>query len=159
MNRKFIGTMAVVVLVFGMLAHAADAGGHGKGKGCHRKGLEGKFSHKAHFLLKNKEELGLSDEQIGKIKDLKINAKKDSIRKNAEIEILAIDIKTGLWKDTVDSEALGKLIDQKYEIKKEKAKSAVNAYAALKNVLTEAQKDKLKGLCKKGIQKERKKSE
>ena len=118
------------------------------------------------FLLKNKEELGLSDKQVGKIKDLKVNTKKNLIRKNAEIEILAIDIKAGLWKDTVDSAMLGKLIDKKYEIKKEKAKSTVNAYAALKNILTKGQKEKLKGLyksrkdsCKKGLHKKHKKSE
>lgn len=131
------------------MALEADAEGHGKGKGCHHKGLEGKFARKAHMILKNKEELGLSDKQVAKIKDLKIKVKKDLIRKNAEIEILALDIKAGLRKDAVQTDKVNKLLDQKYELKKEKAKSVVGGYAALKTILTEKQKEKMKDLWKK----------
>ena len=80
---------------------------------------------------------------------IKLNSKKDTIEKTAEIDILALDIKAGLYGDTVDSAQLGALIDKKYKIKAEKAKATVGAYAALKGVLTEAQKEKMKELYKK----------
>ena len=119
----------------------------------HKKDFGGKVFHKAHFLLKSKEELGLSDKQVKKIKDLKLEAKKDLITKKAEIEVLALDIKAKMHEEKIDTKAINKLIDKKYELKKAKSKSLVGAYAALKNVLTKEQKKKLKGLykkCKKG---------
>lgn len=153
MSKKLIGIVAVLALVFGALALSADAEGYGKEKGYHCKskggGFKEKVSRKACFLLKNKEELGLSDKQVQEIKELKLNAKKDTIKKNAEIEVLALDIKAGLHKGTADSAALDKLIDAKYKLKAEKAKSVVGAYAALKGVLTKPQKEKMKELFKK----------
>ncbi|MCQ9206365.1 MAG: hypothetical protein NG740_00565 [Omnitrophica bacterium] len=153
MSKKLIGIVAVVALVFGALALTAFADGYGKEEGYHGKGkgggFEDKVSCKAYFLLKNKEELGLSDKQIDKIKKLKLSVKKDAIKKSAEIEVLALDIKAGLWKDKANSAALGKLIDKKYKLKAEKAKAAIGAYVALKKVLTKPQKAKMKGLFKK----------
>lgn len=152
MSKRLIGIVAAVALVFGALALTADAGGYGKEKGGHGKGkgggLEEKVSQKARFLLKNKKKLELSDKQIQEIKELELSAKKDAIGKSAEIEALALDIEAGLHKDTVDSVALGKLIDAKYKIKAEKAKAAVGAYVALKGILTKAQKEKMKELFK-----------
>lgn len=144
MCKKLIGIVMALALVFGALTLTADAKGCKKGKG-----FEEKVSCKAHFLLKNKEELELTDAQVDKIKELKLNSKKDTIEKTAEIDILALDIKAGLYGDTVDSAQLGALIDKKYKIKAEKAKATVGAYAALKGVLTEAQKEKMKELYKK----------
>ena len=54
-----------------------------------------------------------------------------------------------MWQNAIDTEAIDALIDKKYEIKKEKAKSMVGAYAELKGILTAEQKDKLKELYKK----------
>lgn len=108
-----------------------------------------KISHQAHFMLINKDELGLSNEQAKKIKELKLKAKKDSIKAEAEIEMIALDIKAKMWEETVDVTAINKLIDQKYEFKKAKAKSLVAVYAELKGILTDEQKEKLKGLWKK----------
>lgn len=149
MNKKFMGTVLVVfTLIFSVLAVEAYARDYGKTKGRHWD-LEEKFLKKAHFFLKNQEELELSDEQIEKIKDLKIKTQKDIIRKDAELEILALDLQSGLWKDTINIDVVNKLIDKKYDLKKGKAKSLVDAYAALKDILTEEQKKKMKDLWKK----------
>ena len=149
MNKKVVAiTFLICTLIFSLVASDAYAGHYGKAKDGHG-GFESKIYRKAHFILKNKEELGLSDKQAKEIKDLKINTKKDLIRKKAEIDILALDIKTAMRKDPVDTDAVGKLIDKKYDLKKEKAKSAIGACAAIRSILTKEQKDKLKGLCKK----------
>jgi len=148
MSKRFI---VAVVLCMAMALNLAafDAyAGHGKEKG-HHFSLEDKFSKKAHFILKNKEELGLSDEQVKQVKDLKIKTKKNLIGKKAEIEILGLDIKAAMWSDPLDVNTVNKLIDKKYDLKKDKAKSLVGAYAALKGLLTEEQKEKMKGLFKK----------
>ena len=117
-------------------------------KGC----LGGKFYHKVMGVIKNQEELGLSDEQVKKLKDLKLSTKKEVIRKKAEIDILAIDIKAAMWEDSIDVNAVNVLIDKKYELKKEKAKALVAACVALKSILTDEQQKKLKSLCKIGKQ-------
>ncbi len=149
MSKKFVGSVLVVfVLVFGILtleAYARDSGKTEK----HHGDFEKKFSYKARFILENKKELGLSDEQVKKIKDLKIKTKKDLIRKKAELDILALDIKGELWKGTIDTDRVNKLIDKKYELKKERAKSSVNTYVALKSILTNEQSKKMKELRKK----------
>ncbi|MFC1666438.1 Spy/CpxP family protein refolding chaperone [Candidatus Omnitrophota bacterium] len=151
MTRRFVAVMFLVfAFIFTMLSSESYAETHGKMKG-HGGGLETKFSYKAGLILKNQEDLGLSDEQAKKIKELKIATKKDLIRKKADIDILAIDIKSKLWEETVDINAINALIDKKYEIKKIKAKSLIAACAALKEILTKEQVKKLRtlyGKCK-----------
>ncbi len=149
MNKKTaIALILTVALMLGVTAFEACAFSGEKTKG-HCKGFGEKFFSKAHLILKNKEELGLSDKQVKEIKDLKIKTKKDLIRKKAEIDIVALDIKAAMWGKKIDTGAINSLIDKKYDLKKEKAKSLVGACAAIKGILTEEQKDKLKDLWKK----------
>ncbi len=143
MCKRFIVLMLLVCFALSTTYVYAE---HGMKKD-HKGDLSSKFYLKAMMVIKNQEELGLSDEQVKKIKDLKITTKKEVIRKKAEIDILAIDIKAAMWEDSVDVNAVNALIDKKYELKKEKTKALIAAYVALKNVFTEEQKKKLKGLC------------
>ncbi|MFH1577829.1 MAG: Spy/CpxP family protein refolding chaperone [Candidatus Omnitrophota bacterium] len=165
MDKKLIGIVLVVfVLIFSAFTVGAysgncpESGGKTSGKTGEKTGekaqgyqggLEEKFAHKAHFILENKEGLGLSEEQVKKIKDLKLETQKGLILKDAEIDIVALDIKDGLYQDTVNASAVNKLIDKKYELKKQKAQSLVSAYAALKNILTDEQKEKMSELFEK----------
>ena len=111
--------------------------------------LDEKFYYKAHLILKNAEELGLSEKRISDIKKLKVSVKKDLISRQAQIDLLAVDIKVEMWEDPMNLNAINSLIEQKYEIKKEKAKALIAAYAKLKGILSEEQKEALKGLYKK----------
>ncbi|UCG35279.1 MAG: hypothetical protein JSW17_00325 [Candidatus Omnitrophota bacterium] len=165
MKGKYLLIVALVaVMTIGLSAALADT--HGRGyegmkKEYHHKeykpqDLKDKFFFKAMHILKNKEELGLSSRQVDKIKDLKLTTKKDLIRKDAEVEILALDIKAGLYEERVNLKAVNELIDKKYDIKRAKAKALVAAYVELKDVLTKAQKEKLKGLWKEHKRKEEK---
>ena len=94
------------------------------------------------------EDLGLSDDQIAKIKALKLDVKKELIQQNADIDIPGIDIKAEMYADTIDVDAINKLISKKYDLKKAKAQYLVTKYAQLKNILTAEQKDKLKDIWK-----------
>ena len=68
--------LVVSVLVSGVYAfHGKDKGKHGKG------GWEEKILRKAGFMLKCQEELGLTEAQVKKIKDLKVKVKKDIIKR------------------------------------------------------------------------------
>ena len=141
--------VAFVVMILALVFSVSQsfAFDHSKGK-MHAEGLDSKFFSKAHFIIQNQEELKLSDEQVGKIKDLKLSTKRGLIKIDAEIELIALDIKAQLMQDSIDTEAINALIDQKYELKKIKTKSLIASYAALKNSLSAEQKKALKKLKK-----------
>jgi len=149
-KRLFISLVVLTVAV--VFCVPATYAGHDQGgckQGGHQKKLDEKVFYKAHFILMNQEELGLTEEQVATIKDLKIATKKDLIKREAEIDLIAVDIKTALWQDTIDVAAVNALIDQKYMLKKEKTKALVAAYATLKNTLSTEQRQAFKEVLKK----------
>ncbi|MFC1755069.1 Spy/CpxP family protein refolding chaperone [Thermoproteota archaeon] len=147
MKAKFlIVCLAVSVLICSVFTSGLYAKDCGKSKG--DISMEGKFSKKIMLIFKNKDSIGLSDEQMIKIKDLKIAIKKDIIRAQAEIDIVAVDMKSQMYNNDVDLDALNKLIDKKYDLKKAKAKLIVGACSALRGILTKEQKEKMKEFMK-----------
>ena len=108
--------------------------------------LKDKFFKKVRFIMKNHEELGLSDEQFDEIKKLKTETKKDIIRKKSQTEVLDVEIHTEMWEDPTNLNTINALIEQKYDIKREKTKNIAEAYSELMKILTQEQRDKLKGL-------------
>jgi len=149
MKAKYGGvTFLVLFLVFGSFAGEVYAFDQGEKEKSHFS-LEDKFSKKTKLILSNQDELGLSDEQVKKVKELKLETKKGLLKANAEIDIIALDIKAKMWTDSIDTNSVNKLIDKKYDLKKEKTKSLVAAYVALKDILTKEQKEKMGELYKK----------
>lgn len=150
--KKYFALALGLVFVLGLMQSVSFAEGQNKfgGGGAHGKSVKEKFFKKVKMIYSYQEEIGVSDEQLAKIKDIKIALKKDLIRKDADIDIIKIDIMSLLYEDQVDLEAVNKLVDQKYDIKKEKAKKTIATYAELKKILTEEQLDKLKGFFMKG---------
>lgn len=148
MYKRSVSTaLAVVFLLFGILSSQASAREQQKDK-CRGAGLEDKIFCKAGFFLKNTEALGLSEEQVKKIKAIKVDAKKEMIKRDADIEVAALNIETGLKSDEPDAKAINKLVDEKYELKKAKAKYLVENYIGLKSILSKEQKAKMKELWK-----------
>jgi Spy/CpxP family protein refolding chaperone len=108
--------------------------------------LEDKFYMKVMFLCMNAQELGLSEEQKEKIQSTKLKLKRQLATREANIEITAIDIRSMLDQDKIDTTAVNNLIDKKYQLKAEKAKDIVTAYSELKQILTAEQVDQAKNL-------------
>lgn len=145
--KKSTVFIACFLFAFMLLMAAANAYASGmcsgKDKG-HGWGLEDMFFHKAGSALCNSTELGLTEEQMTKIKALKLKAKKEDIRLGADIAIIALDIDEAMHADTIDVAAVNALIDKKLALKKEEMQFFVNSYAEFKNILTKEQRDKLK---------------
>jgi len=80
------------------------------------------FCHKASMALAKATELGLSADQIDKIKTLKFSVEKSVIKEDADIKSLALDIK-----------------------------EAIGAYISLKKILTPDQLKNFKGMCDAGM--------
>ena len=159
---KRIATIFVVLLCALALASSAafaDQSSMGKcnfmpkgHKMWSEKGHDEIFFRKAHFALAHAAELGLSDDQVSKIKAIEYTLKKNLIKEDANIKSLGLDVREAIEKDAIDTNAVNSLIDQKYAIKSGKAKETIQAYADLKKILTKDQYNKLKemrhhGMC------------
>ncbi len=144
--RKVVVILLALVFVVGVSSIGYSRGGYKKSHG--DKKFDEKVMMKLHLAMMNKDELELSDNQISKIKSLKVNTKKDLIKKNADIEILAVDIMSGLWAEKIDTRSINQLIDKKYNIKKEKAKALIAVCADLQKILSKNQKESLKEIMK-----------
>ena len=148
MNKKSLITYVGVlffVLAISLSKAYANHGHHQFGYGS---GLDKMFFMKAHFIQENHEALGLSEDKVEAIKNLKLETKKMLIKQGAEIEIAELELMAKLHDYPVDVDAANKLIDQKYELKKAKAKNLVEAIAKLKGNLTKDQYYKLHKLWK-----------
>ncbi|MGE0266955.1 MAG: Spy/CpxP family protein refolding chaperone [Candidatus Omnitrophota bacterium] len=98
----------------------------------------------------NKDYLGLTDEQMTKLKEIKHAALKDLIRLNAEVEIAEIDFKSEMWEPLVNVEKINGIVDQKFAVKTKMAKTFIQAVADMQQVLSEDQRVKALKLAKKG---------
>ena len=106
------------------------------------------FFKKAHLIKESREELGLPEDKAEAVKNLELETKKTLIKQDAGIEVVSLDIMAKLHDYPVDVEAVNKLMDQKYELKKAEARSLVEAIAKLKGTLTKDQYEKLRKLWK-----------
>ena len=146
MKKKMVGIFSLFACLLIVFALSVAYAGHkpqGKQRGY---GLEKKIYHKLRLVIVNQDELDLSDKQLEKIEDLKINVKKDLIKRNAEIDLIGVDIESRLRDEKIDKKAINSLIDRKYELKKAKAKSLIDVLVELKNILSAEQEKKLKDI-------------
>ena len=107
-----------------------------------------KFFHFAHSILENHEELGLTDVDVKKLRDLKIGTKKSMIRNRAEVELLMVDIISSLYQEKPEISEINKLIDKKFEIKKAGMKKLIAAFVGIKKLLSKEQMKQVKAICK-----------
>lgn len=120
------------------------SGKHYAQKNNKAKSLDKMVKQKAYFFMNNAEEIKLSDEQKTEIEAIKMDSKKDGILKDAEIDVIKLDIHHALKQDPVDIAAVKELISQKYALKQEKAQNFAEAYGRLKDVLDDDQMKKAK---------------
>jgi hypothetical protein len=153
-------TLLVILTAFIIFSLAAATGYADMKKGYmmggmkmkqHKEGLEGKFCSKVKFMLSNHEELELTDKQIDAVKALKFKVKRDLIKTDAEIDMAKVEMKAEMWEEKYDLTALDKIIDRKYDLKKQKAKYLVKAISDLKSILTDDQMKKAKSMWMKGM--------
>ena len=131
--------------------HSGHGSSYGKGDRDSESGcpIIGAFMKKAHFFLENAEEIGLSEEQVATIKDLKKQVKKLEIQQLAGMQISMMDMEEKLHANPVDIEGLNAMIDKGMVEMAAGAKETVAAYAKLKGVLTPDQMSKAKAIWKK----------
>jgi hypothetical protein len=135
--KKSVAVLAILIMLAGIPAAFAGDGGEDKSA---KYGLMEMICAKAHMIYENGEEVGLSAEVVQKAKDLKMQAKRFNVTKDAEIEMAALDVKEALYKKgDVDLKKVDALIDAKYALKAEKAKRLAAIYVELKTLATPEQ--------------------
>jgi hypothetical protein len=147
MRTKALIFIVSVGLIF---AGCAESSAKADKKGMYEQGkdkksyMENKFYKKMYFILANEDEIGLSEEQKDKIYDLKYNLRKNMITKEADIEVVAIEIKQELKKDEANMSKIDTLLNQKYDMKKQKTRDSIKAYLDLKKIINDGQMEELK---------------
>ena len=89
-------------------------------------------------------EVGLSDEQLTKIRDIKFKTDKEVVKLRSDMELKEIDLREELSKDNPDMTKVEKLIKAKHAIMADIELAKVKEYTAVKKILSEKQIEKLK---------------
>ncbi len=98
-------------------------------------------------------EVGLSDEQLTKIRDIKFKTDKEVVKLRSDMELKEIDLREELSKDNPDMTKVEKLIKAKHAIMADIELAKVKEYTAVKKILSEKQIEKLKEIMRERMRK------
>ena len=105
------------------------------------------------MLLCHADELDLTEKQISQIKELSTQFQLDKVDKKAELKKAQIMQKALMHDEDANERAVFSGIDEIAMLKADLKKMMYSHHQAVKNILTDEQKDKLKELRKGGLQK------
>lgn len=108
-------------------------------------GMEDEHRHMMHIFAN----LGLDEKQMETLSEIRIRTMKDMIRKKADKEIAAFELKGLLHKDPVDLKAVEAKLKQKENIKTDILLTVIKAMEEAKSKLTPEQKMKMKDMIEK----------
>ena len=97
-----------------------------------------------HFLWKKLMGLGLSDQQIDALKEIKSRVTKDTIKKRADLQLAEVDLRELLHKDSVDMKAVEASLKKVESATTDLKLTHIKAREEMKAVLTPEQRKKLK---------------
>ncbi len=103
-------------------------------------------------LVQNEEiqkEIGLSKEQLAKIRDIKFSTDKKVVKLRNDMELKEIDLKAELSKEKPDMTKIERLIRAKHSIMADIELAKVKEYLQIKDILSEEQLEKLRAIMKK----------
>lgn len=112
-RSMLIGIVAMLMLLGGQPLWADEPHGgpgeRGKGYGEQGEGMKGRHAGAGHFLrhlLMHQKEIGLSEEQVGKIKAIQLELDKTRIRTEADIQIAERELHEMIRDDKADLAAI-----------------------------------------------------
>jgi Spy/CpxP family protein refolding chaperone len=119
-------------------------GGHGSATG-----------HLLRHLLKNKQEIGLTDEQIAKLRAMALDADRARIRAEADKMVSDRELRSLLWDDKAELPAIEAKVKETESLEATVRIIGIRAKRELVGVLTPEQKTKLKALWEQHRQQDR----
>ncbi len=121
--------------------------GQGPGHGPHMMGPGGDDDGPWMMMDRNLlNQVGLTADQKAKIEVLNSENQKAAITKQAEMDILRVDLKTEMDKDTIDIVKIGELADKISKARAELTTMKIMHAAQMANIMTKEQRTKLEQL-------------
>jgi Spy/CpxP family protein refolding chaperone len=120
----------------GMMGGRMDDDDHGRGRGEHH-GRE--WSHEGpliSIMLAHRDELGLRPEQETRLRELRVEATKDVIRRTADVRVAELDLDVLLERETWDTAAIEAKAKQIATLEGDRRIARLKALAAARAVLT-----------------------
>lgn len=121
-------------------------GGMGQGMGMMGKMGMRHMKGKHHFYLKYAEKLGLSDDQTEELRKIKSSFKKGYILDRAKLKVARIELEELLDSDRVDMKMVEKKVKEITALKGKLMLNWIKARVEAREVLTEEQREKARGL-------------
>jgi periplasmic protein CpxP/Spy len=112
-------------------------GGHGHG---------GVSAHMLRHLLKNKQELGLTDEQVAKLRTVALDADRAGIRAESEVLVSGRELRALLWDEKAELSAIEAKVKEHEALEATARIIGIRAKRELISVLTPEQQGKRKAL-------------
>jgi Spy/CpxP family protein refolding chaperone len=133
-----------------MMQGADEGPGMMMGCGGYCGGMMSGGEHPGMFLGMEKE-LGLSDEQVSKLKDMRMKREKQAIQDRAELDIMELELRDLMSEDEIDLKAVDGKIDKISALKGKIRKDGIHAMVDAKKVLTAEQRKKLREMKGRGM--------
>lgn len=135
------------VLGYGQFHHGASmSGGYGTGRSPHQSG-HGPHQSASEFIehiLKFKDGMAITDEQVTKLQTLKTEFEKTKIKMKADMQLVSLDLHELLRNDQGDLSAVESKLKNLYEIRAGLYLASVKAGREAKSVLTDEQRSRMK---------------
>lgn len=93
-----------------------------------------------------RQELGLTDEQMNKLRQMRNQSRRNSIRSRAEIQIKELELGEQLEAARPDRAAIDRLVREMADLRAQQMKAMIDMRLGLQDVLTADQRQKLRGL-------------
>lgn len=155
-GRKVLTGIAMGAVLFGLAsspawadrsASCAKGGEYGYRSGGH--GMHGdrhSTSHMLGHLLRHQKDIGLTDEQVGKLKALSLEQDKAQIRARADVDVAKRELKSLVRDKNAELSAIEGKVKEVGALKSSLYFGQIKGKRDFFAVLTPEQKDKLKGL-------------
>lgn len=134
----------------GMMPEKVGAGMSCMG-GCGMMHREGMVERHFSMCIKNAEKLGLTDDQLEKLKKAHNGQKKKLIRIRSEIQILNVDLQEELDKDVPDLDRVEKILKKEEPLKTKFTVELLRTKVKVSKILTPEQFEKLRGMMKESM--------
>ncbi|HUV05173.1 MAG TPA: periplasmic heavy metal sensor [Armatimonadota bacterium] len=115
-------------------------GGHGM------KGMRGPFMMMPWKILMHSEELGLSEDQMARIRDTHTNMRKQKVKLHSEIKLLKIDLQNLLMQDQVNMQEIEQKVREMSKLKADMHLAWIQAMQDMRNALTPDQRKQIKSM-------------
>jgi Spy/CpxP family protein refolding chaperone len=124
-------------------------GGEGHAVGMVRHGLPGhggRHHGTLHHLLRHPKELGLTDDQVAKLRALALDQDRAQIRAHADVQVAERELRALVWDEKTDLAVIEAKVKESEVLEGKLRFAGIKGKRALFAVLTPEQRDKLKAI-------------